>query len=241
MTPLPPLTFACRRDSYRGESSEDRAEILPAAGSQVLFVADGVGGRANGAKAADLLLDLIRDVAPQLTRLDAPAWARFLAEADRIVHDEAEGGETTAVIAQVAADGHKIVGASVGDSEAWFVTPDGLFDLTESQYKKPFLGSGGARATPFALPVPSEGGALLLASDGLFKYAAPERILEAARLPDAEESVAALLDAARLRSGSFSDDIAVALCRIAPGGRKQSLWQRITTRQPRNPEGETET
>lgn len=241
MTPLPPLTFACRRDSYRGESSEDRAEILLAAGSQILFVADGVGGRPNGAKAADLLLDLVRDVAPQIIRLDASAWARFLTEADRIVHDEAEGGETTAVIAQAAGDGHKVVGASVGDSEAWFVTADGLFDLTESQRKKPFLGSGGAQPVAFALSVPPSGGTLLIASDGLFKYAAQERILEAARLPEGEESAAALLDAARLRSGSFSDDIAVALCRIAPGSRKQSLWQRITTRQPRNSEGETDT
>lgn len=234
------LTFACRQDSYRGESSEDRAEILPAAGSRILFIADGVGGRPNGAKAADLLLELVRDVAGQITRLDAPAWARFLTEADRIIHDEVEGGETTAVIAQIAGDGRKIVGAGVGDSEAWFVTPEGLFDLTESQREKPFLGSGGARSVPFALPVPPEGGTLLLASDGLFKYAAHERILESARLPDGEEAAAALLNAARLRSGSFSDDIAVVLCRIAPGGRKQSLWNRITTRQPRNPEGETD-
>ena len=75
------LTFACRLDSYRGESSEDRAEILPAADYHILFVADGVGGRPNGAKAADLLLELVRDVAGQITRLDAPAWARFLTEA----------------------------------------------------------------------------------------------------------------------------------------------------------------
>ncbi len=224
------LTLASRRDSFRGDASEDRAEILPALRSQILLVADGVGGRANGDKAATLLLDLARDVTPRITRLDAPAWARFLTEADRIVHDETEGGETTAVIAQASEDGRRIVGASVGDSEAWFVTPEGLFDLTEAQRKKPFLGSGAAQAVPFTLPVPPSGGTLLVASDGLFKYAAQERILEAARLPSLEDAADELLNAARLRSGSFSDDIVVLLCRIAPSGRKQSLWERMTAR-----------
>lgn len=225
-----PLTLACRRESYRDEATEDRAEIISAARSQVLVVADGVGGRAGGGKAASLLLELAGDVAPQVTRLDAPAWARFLMEADLIVQDDADGGETTAVIAQVSDDGRRIVGASVGDSEAWFVTPEGLFDLTEAQRKKPFLGSGNAQAVPFTLPVPASGGTLLIASDGLFKYASQERILDAVRLPDGEEAADALLNAARLRSGSFSDDIVVLLCRIAPGDRKQSLWERITAR-----------
>jgi serine/threonine protein phosphatase PrpC len=226
----PHLTLACRRDSYRGESSEDRAEIIPAHRSRILLVVDGVGGRAGGGDAASLLLELARDVAPHITRLDAPAWARFLTQADLIVHDDAEGGETTAVIAQVSDDGHRIVGASVGDSEAWFVTDDGLFDLTETQRKKPFLGSGAARPIPFALPVPPSGGTLLLATDGLFKYASQERILDAVRLPGIEDAADELINAARLRSGSFSDDIVLLLCRVEPGSRKQSLWERITAR-----------
>lgn len=227
----PILTLTCRRDSYRGESTEDRAEILSATGSQILFVADGVGGRANGAKAAELLQALVRDVAPQITRLDASAWARFLTQADLLVHEDAEGGETTAVIAQVSSDGRQIVGASIGDSEAWFVTSEGLFDLTESQRKKPFLGSGGARAIPFALPVPPGGGTLLVASDGLFKYTDEERILSATRLPALEDAATALVDSARLRSGSFSDDLSLVLCRIASGGRRQNLWERITAKE----------
>ncbi len=227
---LPKLFLASRRDSYRGEDSKDRAEIISADGSQILFVADGVGGRAGGAKAASLLRELVLDVAPQITRLDAPAWARFLTQADLLVRDDAEGGETTAVIAQVSEDGRKIAGASVGDSEAWFITGNGLFDLTEAQRKKPFLGSGGAVAVPFTLTVPADGGTLLVASDGLFKYASPEGILEAARLPNSEEAASELINAARLRSGSFSDDIAVLLCQIPPSGRKPSLWERITTR-----------
>jgi serine/threonine protein phosphatase PrpC len=226
----PDLTLACRRDSYRGEASEDRAEIIPAHRSRILLVADGVGGRAGGGTASSLLLELVQDVAPQITRLDAPAWARFLTQADLIVHGDADGGETTALIAQVSDDGHRIVGASVGDSEAWFVTADGLFDLTETQRKKPVLGSGAARPVPFTLPVPPSGGTLLLASDGLFKYASQERIIDAVRLPGIEDAAEDLINAARLSSGSFSDDIAVLLCRIAPGSRKQSLWERITAR-----------
>jgi serine/threonine protein phosphatase PrpC len=226
----PNLILACRRDSYRGEDTEDRAEILPALRSQILLVADGVGGRVGGAKAASLLLELARDVAPQITRLDAPAWARFLTQADLIVHEDAESGETTAVVAQVSEDGRRIVGASVGDSEAWFVTPDGLFDLTETQRKKPYLGSGAVQAVPFTLPIPPSGGTLLAASDGLFKYAAQERILEAARFPDLEDAADEIINAARLRSGSFSDDIAVLLCRTGPGKKKQSLWERMTAR-----------
>ena len=134
------------------------------------------------------------------------------------------------MIAQVSDDGRKIAGASVGDSEAWFITSNGLFDLTETQRKKPFLGSGGAAAVPFALTVPAVGGTLLVASDGLFKYASPERILEATRMPIIEDAASELVNAARLRSGSFSDDIAVLLCQIPPSSRKPSLWERITTR-----------
>jgi serine/threonine protein phosphatase PrpC len=225
----PVLSTTSRQDSYRGEDSEDRSAIIASAGSQIFVVADGVGGRAGGFAAASLLVDLVREVAPQITRLDAPAWARFLTQADKIVAEDDESGETTGVIAQVSDDGRRIVGASIGDSEAWFVTPDGLFDLTETQRKKPFLGSGGAGAVPFTLPTPDPGGTLLIASDGLFKYADQERIIEAVRSPDLEDAATALVDSARLRSGSFSDDIAVLLCRIAPG-RKQTLWERITTR-----------
>jgi PPM family protein phosphatase len=107
-----------------------------------------------------------------------------------------------------------IVGASVGDSGAWLVTPQGSADLTENQRQKPFLGTGAAIPVPFKAR--RLDGTLLLASDGLFKYADWERIAEIARETDIQQAAGHLVDLVRLRSGSLPDDVSVILCRPLP-------------------------
>ncbi|MBC8102238.1 MAG: hypothetical protein H7Z41_06595 [Cytophagales bacterium] len=92
--------------------------------------------------------DFVQEIAPQIKRLDTAARPRFLMQANTLLQNDPDARETPPVIAQVASDGRRIVGARVGDSEAWFLTPEGLFDLTEAQRTKPFLGSGAARAIP---------------------------------------------------------------------------------------------
>src|SRR5208283_5415611 len=65
-------------------------------------------------------------------------------------------------------------------SGVWVIGERGLTDLTRGQSRRPFIGSGSAWPVPFdKLRVSGE--YLLLATDGLLKYAPQERILAACR------------------------------------------------------------
>jgi serine/threonine protein phosphatase PrpC len=207
------LTTARFVDSYRRDASEDRAEILSLDdGSVVLVVADGVGGRPGGGLAATRAAEVIREFAP--TANGADFWQRLLAHADTVLSDDPEVGETTCVISQVAANGRRIAGAVVGDSEAWLITRERRLILTEESRRKPYLGYGMAHPVPFSASVPASGATLLLASDGLFKYAQPDRIEAVAALPDLDEAAHRLVDLARNPAGVLPDDAAVLLCRM---------------------------
>jgi PPM family protein phosphatase len=122
----------------------------------------------------------------------------------------------------------RLVGVSVGDSEAWLVTSGGHYDLTGGQNRKPYLGEGMAEPVPFALPNPGYG-TLVAATDGLFKYAAPERIEDATLQADLETAARRVADEARLPSGRFPDDIAVLLCRLGgeTGANRPSALRRL--------------
>ena len=115
---------------------------------------------------------------------------------------------TTAVVVELS--GQRICGASVGDSGAWAISESGIVDLTDSQSRKPLMGSGSARPVPFGPVV--ERGRLLVASDGIFKYARREQLATCALTGAVEDAVTALIDAVRLRNGRLQDDVAVILC-----------------------------
>jgi hypothetical protein len=76
-----------------------------------------------------------------------------------------------------------VLGASVGDSEAWLVGEATIARLTNGQVHKPLLGSGRAIPVGFG-PVPLAG-RLIVASDGLFKYCTEQRIVAACGRPTA--------------------------------------------------------
>ena len=59
-------------------------------------------------------------------------------------------------------------------------------------------------------------GTLLVATDGLWKYAGPEAICRVVRENDLRAAAKGLVDLVRLRSGALPDDVTVALCRL-PG------------------------
>jgi PPM family protein phosphatase len=196
-------------EGYQAEL-EDRAEVIERGAELVIVVADGAGGRAGGARAADSVIQGVRQATATFPRLDDPrAWCRLLSEMDQALLEDPEAGETTTVVVALSPAG--IVGASVGDSGAWLVTPQGSADLTENQRQKPFLGTGAAIPVPFKAR--RLDGTLLLASDGLFKYADWERIAEIARETDIQQAAGHLVDLVRLRSGSLPDDVSVILCR----------------------------
>lgn len=82
-----------------------------------------------------------------------------------------------------------------------------VLELTEAQPRKPLLGGGPVAPKTFRASV-GAGDTLLLASDGLFKYARLESIAGAVHSCDA------LVELARLPSGGFQDDVGIALISI---------------------------
>ncbi len=88
-----------------------------------------------------------------------------------------------------------------------------MIELTRNQVRKPFLGTGVARPTGF-----SNGplrGTLLLATDGLLKYAAPETIGAVLREVSLRDIPTALIGLVRYPSGALPDDVGIAVCRMA--------------------------
>lgn len=189
---------------------QDRAEVFETDDGVVIVVADGAGGTGGGAEAAESAVDAVRKAVVTLAR--GPRFAvPLLRDVDQNL--AAQGiGETTAVIAIVTASG--IVGASVGDSGAWLVRSHDHVDLTSGQVRKPLVGSGAAR--PVRFQYGDLDGTLLVASDGLFKYAKPRDICAEARGPDLAYVLDALARLLRLPAGGLQDDVAIVVCRAAP-------------------------
>src|SRR5262245_33325000 len=138
-------SYAIRLEPYQS-SLEDRARVIEADGALILAVADGAGGISHGDRAAEAIVRSLDTFAGRGSdRSDERTWSTFLAEADHTIARAADVGETTAVALAVTPGW--IVGASVGDSEAWLITAEGDHRLTHAQRRKPLLGSG------LALPV----------------------------------------------------------------------------------------
>lgn len=180
---------------------EDRAAHFATSGGEVLVVADGAGGTGGGAAAAEAVVAAVETAAIG----DAEGWVRLLGRVDR----EMKLGETTAVVCSVVGD--VIAGASVGDSGAWLIDDGEVEELTQAQRRKPLIGSGRAVVEPFTGRLGA--GTLLLASDGLLKYASAERITGCVGGADLEAVARELVELVRLRSGALPDDVAVLLAR----------------------------
>ncbi|TMA16715.1 MAG: hypothetical protein E6J85_18025 [Deltaproteobacteria bacterium] len=105
----------------------------------------------------------------------------------------------------------RIVGASVGDSGA-ILFREPLVDLPSGQARKPLLGSGSAQPRGFA--VEWNGEPLLVATDGLLRFAVGRVIgAELASPRDCDSAARRLTDLARLPSGALPDDVALVLLR----------------------------
>jgi serine/threonine protein phosphatase PrpC len=186
-------------------AGEDRAIAVPTAGGYMVAVADGAGGTGGGSAAADSLIAFLSKLTAGAASTD---WFSALCKFDDELAARRSGGHTTGVVAFVKDD--SVIGASVGDSSAWLITPTGeTSDLTTRQRRRPLLGSG--EALPVQFEAELQGGRVLLASDGLFKYATAERICTLAMQGSVAEAAHALANCVRLPSGGLQDDVAVVL------------------------------
>jgi serine/threonine protein phosphatase PrpC len=185
--------------------------VIETGSALVVAIADGAGGRPHGDRAADLVVQGLESLVGSGAPLEQErVWTAFLLETDMTIARDREPGETTAVV--LAAMPGMVCGASVGDSEAWLITPQRRHVLTAQQWRKPLLGSGAALPVPFRLP--HGGGILLAGSDGLFKYAPAEQIRRVALRGTPESACQALVDLVRLPGGKLQDDVAVVACRL---------------------------
>jgi serine/threonine protein phosphatase PrpC len=206
------LEAVCLVEGQKAGSSQDRAATFRRGRVVVAVVADGAGGTSGGAAAATRVVESVKVAVEEAGELLEPRrWSRLLEELSQQL--EGQGvGQTTAVV--VAADGRTLVGASVGDSAALMIHGADESELTLGQTRKPLLGGGLVEPHVFTRSL-QNGDILLLATDGLVKYAPLDRIcavLRSKRLA-AEAQTSALIDLVRLPSGELHDDIGLVLLR----------------------------
>jgi len=190
-----------------GDRGEDRLAVYRTPGGAVVVVADGAGGVGGAAIAAQSVCDFLMARALKTT-VDGRCWSDALRDADAALAADSHGGLTTVVVVEVR--GNSLFGASVGDSGAWTITESGIVDLTAGQSRKPLVGSGAARPVAFG-PVPARG-RLLVATDGILKYARMETIAMCALTRSLDDAATALIDSVRLRNGRLQDDVGLILC-----------------------------
>jgi hypothetical protein len=149
------------------------------------------------------------------TLANPATWPTLLGHADQTIDADRAAGFTTLIGLCVTDTG--VYGASCGDSAALALCgADPPRELTRHQFKNPPAGSGEASFVSFALALAFPWKVLVM-SDGVWKYAGWQRIVEAARRESGDALLAALQAATRLPgSGRFPDDFTVVL--FEPGG-----------------------
>ncbi len=197
------LTIAHRIEN--GGRGEDRLLVEQYGARTLAVVADGAGGTGGGAAAAAMACSIAAARLRTQGTGTPEAWARCLYEVDQAV--VRFGGQCTAVVVEMSQ--RRIIGASVGDSRAWMLTGTAVIDLTQNQHRKPLLGSD--EAMPMGFGPIELSGRLLIATDGLFKYATESEIAKHAMGVSVNDAVGRLVAGLRLRSGALQDDVGIIL------------------------------
>ena len=197
------LTVAHRVEN--GGRGEDHVLVEHSGSRTLAVVADGAGGTGGGAAAAAMACSIAAQRLQTGGAGTAEDWVKCLYEADQAV--VGTGGQCTAVVVDISEG--RVVGASVGDSGAWLLTGKAIVDLTENQHRKPLLGSD--EAMPMGFGPIELSGRLLIASDGLFKYATESDIAQLAMGLPVNDAVEKLIAGLRLRSGALQDDVGIIL------------------------------
>jgi serine/threonine protein phosphatase PrpC len=193
---------------------EDRVAVLDFEDGVILVVADGAGGTGAGDQAAETVIREITAAASM--EHDQETWCGVLRQIDLRIG----AGESTGVVVACSARG--VVGASVGDSQAWFLADGELHDLTRNRVRKPLLGSGEAVPTGFAHPTIQ--GLLLVATDGFCNYVRRETLLKEILWTDFAVLARKLVQMVRLPSGELWDDVGLVVCRPRPRMRQRKRY-----------------
>lgn len=204
----PSLTVLSCVESDRA-APEDAVRVVQTAGTAAFAVADGAGGIGGGARAARLVVDGFTEIMGEVEPRNATPGqcCEFLVRLDAQIQRDSEAGESTAVVAVVREN--QVVGASVGDSEAWVMGGDGNCEILTSSQRRSRIGSG--QADPVGFRATVAGATLLVATDGLFHAAQAETIRTALL---GEPTPEMLVSLARSRSGRLYDDVALVLVSV---------------------------
>lgn len=196
-------------DSYRA-NSEDRASVVKNPSGIVCILADGVGGRSGGGEAAEYFVQSTSKWVKSLNGLPRiRELYRFLRDLDEAMTQVTGLGETTGLI--TVCNESDAFGVVVGDSTSWWVAHTACDDLTENVGQKPWLGSGMARIGTFERKLVD--GTLLMATDGLSKYADRETLCNIVRQTPLNDCGKELVAAVRPPSGRLPDDVAIIVAR----------------------------
>jgi PPM family protein phosphatase len=152
----------------------------------ICLLADGQGGRPNGATAAKVACEKAWSLASELpseSLLNSASWNDILKSVDVAV--SSTGGFTTLIAVVVTRD--CVSGASVGDSKLYFKGPasNEIEDWTNRQRKNPPVGSTSADFTSFSHSNLRHG-RILIVSDGAWKYAGYEALKSSFEKPVGE-------------------------------------------------------
>lgn len=209
-----PIKVCTYSEAGNGSANEDALHICNyphATEAYLCALSDGQGGRAGGAAAAQAAVRSTLEAAssePVKGLRQSQSWCRILSKADEAVRDDAAAGYATLIGLYVTDEG--VYGASCGDSAALLFQQEQVNILTEGQHKNPPIGSGGARPVGFtAKLVPPW--KLLVASDGIWKYAGWDVVISLMKTLSGESLMSALHDAAALPNGKLQDDTSIIL------------------------------
>jgi serine/threonine protein phosphatase PrpC len=192
--------------------SQDALGVYQRDDTLVVALADGGGGMRPGEAASRSLIAVVEAAVAdtQFGVEEVRPWVDlFLATDASLVANRA--GQTTGTVVVLGRRG--LMGFSIGDSEAWVVTKRGIDNLTISQHSRERLGQRPSTVVVFERP--QLAGVLLVATDGLFRYASAAVIAGIVQGGPIAQTPGRLLDLVRLRSGKFADDVAMVLVQRA--------------------------
>lgn len=181
--------------------SQDRAVVVEHDDGILAAVVDGAGGIAGGTAAAERVAMMLGSVRAVTGENEVLSVFRTM---DRLVYGDPSAGEAAAAFVWLSPT-HR-VGGVVGDVEVWGVAASGVRCLSLGTAGAR-LGSGRAKARAFEVPEVSR---ILIASDGLLKYAPYVRFADTLRSSEQGQSASKLVDLARLPSGGgLRDDLSL--------------------------------